>query len=512
MALGILDIEGEVPGTCLLTDDPNQKALEIYRGIDVSSLKHAVSATDSDIILVPQPSDDPNDPLNWPRWKKHTTYFVLTYGTVLCGALGPLVSADMVNLATEFHVSLQAMSRALGTALVATLAIATMVWSMISVKWGKRPVYLASTLIMLVGCLVAGEAKTYNVLLGGRILQGVGQAVLEFLVGSSLAEIYFLHERGVPVAIWNLALLNGINITPPIAGEVLQHLGFRWCFRIFSMATFSLFLFQVFLLPETVYVRKPVKPIQVNEKASEDRKSTVSERDSERNGVTIAPMSYWQSLRIFTGTYATDESALMVMWKPFALLGSPTVLWAIAVYGTAITWLVFIATGIAQIFSAPPYNFNTSHIGLTYMSPFIFTTIAAILCGPLTDYFFGWAISANQQEAWIGPVMFFGILNFGIIIGCSAAISYVVDCHRQSADAALGALIFGKNAFSAVITAFVNDWIDAKGILSTFSTIGGLTLICSAFTIPMYIYGKRVRSFIHRKYNIDTQDTNFIVA
>ena len=131
------------------------------------------------------------------------------------------------------------MSRALGTALVATLAIATMVWSMISATWGKRPVYLAGTLIMLVGCIVSGEgssrslltlsnakyisdwtAKTYNVLLGeteegsyfsrlttvdssgpgGRILQGIGQSVLEFLVGSSLAEIYFLHERGVPVA------------------------------------------------------------------------------------------------------------------------------------------------------------------------------------------------------------------------------------------------------------------------------------------------------------------------
>jgi len=32
--------------------------------------------------------------------------------------------------------------------------------------------------------------------------------------------------------------------------------------------------------------------------------------------------------------------------------------------------------------------------------------------------FFGWAISAHKAEAWIGPVMFFGILNFGIIVCC----------------------------------------------------------------------------------------------
>lgn len=76
--------------------------------------------------------------------------------------LNPLrasVSADLVGLAAEFDVSIQAMSRALGTALVATLAIATMVWSMLSVTWGKRPVYLASTLIMLAGCIVSGEGS-----------------------------------------------------------------------------------------------------------------------------------------------------------------------------------------------------------------------------------------------------------------------------------------------------------------------------------------------------------------
>lgn len=43
MPLGILetkDDQAEVPGTCLLTDDPNQKATELYKGLDISKLKH----------------------------------------------------------------------------------------------------------------------------------------------------------------------------------------------------------------------------------------------------------------------------------------------------------------------------------------------------------------------------------------------------------------------------------------------------------------------------------------
>jgi hypothetical protein len=78
MPLGILETkETDVPGTCQLSDDPNQKALEVYKGVDVSALKHGkgkcasprphlyfklirhFAPVDSDIILVPQPSDDP---------------------------------------------------------------------------------------------------------------------------------------------------------------------------------------------------------------------------------------------------------------------------------------------------------------------------------------------------------------------------------------------------------------------------------------------------------------------
>lgn len=33
---------------------------------------------DGRTILIPQPSDDPNDPLNWSWWKKHVTLIVIS--------------------------------------------------------------------------------------------------------------------------------------------------------------------------------------------------------------------------------------------------------------------------------------------------------------------------------------------------------------------------------------------------------------------------------------------------
>lgn len=65
-----------MPGTTLFSQDPNAIAESQYAGVDLASLKHG-TGRDAHIVLVPQPSDDPNDPLNWPRWKKHLTYGVL---------------------------------------------------------------------------------------------------------------------------------------------------------------------------------------------------------------------------------------------------------------------------------------------------------------------------------------------------------------------------------------------------------------------------------------------------
>ncbi|KAH8112106.1 MFS general substrate transporter [Phellopilus nigrolimitatus] len=503
MGLGILsDVYlDHVPGTSLFSDDPNAAALSAYDGVDMRRLKHA-SGRNAHIVLVPQPSDDPNDPLNWPQWKKHIVFFVLS---------GTLVSADVVAMALEFDRSVQAISRALGSALVLALALSTVVWSVLSLKIGKRPVFLASTIMMFAGAMIASFTSTYNMLLGSRILQGVGQSVLEFLVGASIGDIYFTHERGVPVALWNLALLNGINITPPISGQVITHLGWRFAFRIFAIACALLFVMQFFLMPETSYRRGALQPSDSSSRASIEKLELEGREDARS---VPRKKGYVEQLAVYNGVYPTKASVATLLLRPFLACLTPVCLWASLLYGVAITWLVLIATSVAQLFSAA-------------LSPFIFAFIAALLCGPLTDYiarrfsqanhgifepeyrlvlvsfyavfgsmgFFGWGISANLHELWIGPVIFFGLINFGITIGCSAAIGYVVDSHRQSADSALGAVIFFKNI-----------WIEARGVLNVFGISGGVTLFTSFLTI----HGKRARSWIHRTVNFDDDEVTVV--
>lgn len=54
-------------------------------GRDTTGLKHA-TGRNSDIVLVPQPSESPRDPLNWPTWKKDLLLAIISLDTAVVGA------------------------------------------------------------------------------------------------------------------------------------------------------------------------------------------------------------------------------------------------------------------------------------------------------------------------------------------------------------------------------------------------------------------------------------------
>lgn len=78
---------GHVPGTVLL----NEKAA--HTEALTGGLKHGVGK-DVHIVLAPQPSEDPNDPLNWPKPIKELNLLVLAFGATLHAA----VSVKIFNL------------------------------------------------------------------------------------------------------------------------------------------------------------------------------------------------------------------------------------------------------------------------------------------------------------------------------------------------------------------------------------------------------------------------------
>lgn len=97
--------DGNVPGTALLDD--------LHGNLSPATQENLKRGTGrrSHIVLQPQPSDDPRDPLSWPAWKKEALFWSLAYTAGLVRAMGPLLSAGYVVLSEEWGVSVKVLRR-----------------------------------------------------------------------------------------------------------------------------------------------------------------------------------------------------------------------------------------------------------------------------------------------------------------------------------------------------------------------------------------------------------------
>lgn len=82
-------------------------------------------------------------------------------------------------------------------------------------------------------------------------------------------------------------------------------------------------------MPETVYSRKIISSTQGTENEKNRASDPIETLGSAERGIQrehIAMKSYTHSLRVFSGKHNTGENPWMHIWRPFALLASPTVL------------------------------------------------------------------------------------------------------------------------------------------------------------------------------------------
>lgn len=62
-------------------------------------------------------------------------------------------------------------------------------------------------------------------------------APYEVLVQATISDLYFVHQRGTRIAVWNLFLLTGICGAGFISGYIIEFLGYQWVWlRLFWRA------------------------------------------------------------------------------------------------------------------------------------------------------------------------------------------------------------------------------------------------------------------------------------
>ena len=530
MGLGVLRATNNehVPGTVILSETINNP--------QPRSLKTTPDGT----LLVPQPSNDPADPLNWSLKRRDSILFILCLLSVIASTLSPLLAANTLTLGIYFKRGFTDVALLTGWHLLG-VGVAGFIFVASARVWGKRHLYLLGTVIIIVSSAWGGASNyggidedpsdfvlrsNYWSLMAARFFQGIGLAPFEALVNASVGDLYFVHERGKRMALSNLSLFGGAFFTPVIVGKMTHTLGWPWTFYLIAIFTAAMLPLVILFVPETAFVR--------DAKFDTDLATTSPDLDAEdKHPSTASPLSEAEAsaplpgapkvfskanLSPFNGR-KTREPFLKLLLRPFPLFLHPGILWACLIQGTLIGWTVLIGVVLAAVMLLPPLIFNEVETGYMYAGAFIGAVLGFILAGLLSDsvprwmarrnggvyepefrlvlvipqlvfgcaglYGFGFTSADPARYGWFWPDFFFALEVMGMVLGAVASALYIVDAHRDIAVEGFTCLLVFKNIFSFGLTFSGYDWIVDLEPKRLFIIIGSVQVAVCMLTVPM---------------------------
>lgn len=481
---------------------------------------------------MPQPSDAPEDPLNWPLWQRDLITAILCLLSVIASTLSPLLACNTLTFVIWFGRSFTDIALLTGYHLLG-VGIAGFFFVASARVWGKRHLYLLGTLIIIVSSAWGGGSGTnYKSLLAARFFQGVGLAPFEALVNASVGDMYFVHERGKRMALTNLSLFGGAFFTPVIVGKMTATLGWQWSFYMIAIFEAAMLPLVYFFVPETAFVRDDqwntdlamveVKGARVKldpaESPPQDPPATRAHETDTAGAMQPAKMVSKDRLQIFNGR-KTNENFLPLLFRPFPLFFQPGILWACLVQGTMIGWTVLIGIVLAAILLEPPLGFNEVQVGYMYTGAFVGAILGFVLAGLLSDSSARWLTKRNRgiyepefrmllvvpqlifgcaglygfgivtndpfRYRWFWPDFFFALEVMGMVLGAVASALYIVDAHRDIAVEGFTCLLVFKNIFSFGLTFSGYYWIEGQGTKPVFLAAASVQVVVCCTTILM---------------------------
>lgn len=413
-------------------------------------------------ILVPSPSNSPNDPLNMSRIRKELYFLTLLFGACVTGALGPVLVPAFGIVSQTFQTPLSNVALLNGS-LILGLGVSSYFSAIISDLWGRRIIFVLTSILLVVSNIWAAVSQGYESLLAARVFQGLAMGPCFSLAGTSCVnDVFFLHQRGRRVGLWNFAVIVSVNIAPVISGYLIVDMGWRWAFWFLAVAFAVGLIMVVFFLPETKWDRDEVI-------------SGGNEKTDEKVAVETTPVvesvTPWKISGVQHLQFASAEELLPSLVSPILMLRHPVVIWGCIMWSITFTWVIVLGTVADQIFGAPPYSLDPTQVGLVIgIAPLVGSALGTLISGWISD------LAAHYMSAFNGglyepefrlvvivpsaitmtvgafglgdaidharPTMvccvFLALINFGVGAGCTGIVTYTNDVCMDRAGSAFG--------------------------------------------------------------------------
>ncbi|KAE8133529.1 major facilitator superfamily domain-containing protein [Aspergillus pseudotamarii] len=462
---------------------------DVLRDAEDRHLKHGRG---TDTVLIPQPSNNSDNPLNWaPAWKFESSLSMANF--------------LIVPFSNNFGRRLTSIS-------LGVLTFLTVLWEVL--------------------------ATSHKAFLAARVVNGLTTATTESIMMQVIADMFFLHERGLWTGIYFTSYFVGLLLGPVIAGNIAEN--FFWL--SLGLAAFNIVTLVVFFPRQNTGVQgRPSErkteaideptPITNTEKhdANETIQASNDTEATDSNSQTSKGRPSKNQFKLFQKPDPCWKGFLIRdILSPIRAFFYPNIFWAgLNVAGPANLLLFFNLTESA-VLAAPSYNFSSGAVGYSNFAFFVGGTIGLLTAGPFSDWVADQATRRNRgireaqmrlpalipffittaigniikglgyQRQWSWPIILvfgYGLTGLSVTTVPTIAVAYAVDCYKPMSGEIMVVATVIKNTIGFSMSYWFTPLGARKSLIAPAMVEFALTMGPMLLAVPLYFCGRRLRRF-----------------
>lgn len=161
--------------------------------------------------------------------RDRTTITVLLVSAFVVILNETIMNVALPRLMNEFQVSPSAIQW-LATAFMLTMSVVIPATGYLLSRFPIRTVFILAMGLFSVGTLLAGVAPGFEVLLGARVVQASGTAIMMPLLMTTILDLVPSHRRGAVMGNVSIVISVAPAIGPTLSGVILHSLSWRFMF------------------------------------------------------------------------------------------------------------------------------------------------------------------------------------------------------------------------------------------------------------------------------------------
>ncbi len=142
-----------------------------------------------------------------------------------------VVSVALPTIHRDLGASIQSLEWTVN-AYVLAYAVLLLTGAALGDRFGRKRMFVIGLVVFTAASAAAGLARTTDLLVAARAVQGAGAAILTPLTLTLLAEAFPRERRGMAIGVWSGISGIAVAIGPLVGGAVVQGISWHWIFWI----------------------------------------------------------------------------------------------------------------------------------------------------------------------------------------------------------------------------------------------------------------------------------------